>query len=190
MIQAKRLTGICASYVGDPKDSTCAFSVLTNDMARPENGQIALANVEQPRASAGLAFMLAQDLRAAPESIEQVLAAVEFVIPALAVSSNGSILYYATGGRPARVSDCDLRTLGVVLEKNGAITGMGAGAQIQGHPAQAIIAAARQVVAQGEALLEGSLVLAAGITPMVAVVAQDNILARVQAMGSISLRFA
>lgn len=189
MAQAERTTGICASYSGDPKDGACTFTVLSNAMARPENGEISLAGLQQPKAKTGIAFMLAHALRAEPESIEQALAAVEFVIPAVEVSNNGSTIHYVTGGRPVRTNHCDLRTLGVVLEKNGDIAGMGAGAQIHGHPAEAIIAAARRAAAEGESLPAGSIILAAGITNAVDVAAQDNILTRVQDLGSISIRF-
>ncbi len=185
----ERVTGISVGRPADSESSECAFSVLSNAMARPENGEIRLAGSQQPKIKAGLAFMLASKLHGEPESIEQALAVVEFVIPALEVTDNGRGILYATGGRPVRPDKLDLRTLGVVLEQNGHIVGMGAGAQVLDHPAQAIIAAARHMAAKGESLAEGSLVLTTGITPEVDVAAQDNILARYQDMGSISLRF-
>ena len=189
MNHEERVTGISVGRPANSQSSECVFSVLYNTMARPENGEIKLSGLQQPKIRAGLAFMLASELSGEPKSIEQALAAVEFVIPALEVTDNGSNVFYVTGGRPVRADKLDLRTLGVVLERNGHIVGMGAGAQVLDHPAQAIIAAARHVAAKGESLAEGSLVLATGITPEVDVAAQDNILARYQDMGSISLRF-
>lgn len=184
MTHSERSTGICVSYAGEAKDNQYTVSTLSNDMARPENGEIPLSGLPQPKVKTGLAFMLAQAINAKPKNIEQALAAVEFVIPALEISSDGAAVYYVTGGRPVRANHCDWETLGVVLEQNGEIAGIGAGAQIHGHPAEAIMAATQE-----KTMPAGSLVLASGITPAVDVAAQDNILARVQDLGSLSIRF-
>lgn len=189
MAQAKRLTGFIVRGAIKATQRTGDITPLTNTMARPENAEIELTNFKQPNASAGFAFMLAKSITNPDIDLEQALDAVEFVIPVLEVSERLATRYYITGGRPRGPHDLDLRTLGVVLEKNGHIVGMGAGAEFTGHPAQAIVTAARHQAEQGETLLEGNIILASGIIAEVDVAAQTHILGRYQDMGSISLRF-
>ena len=189
MAHSERVTGLSVSSTAKAEGEKPHFRLLTNSMARPENGEIQLADGQQARISAGLAFMLAHSLENEPESLEEALSAVEFVIPVLEITAGNETAFYVTGGRPLPAEKLDLRTLGIVMENNGSIVGMGAGAEVMGHPAQAIIEAYRHAASQGESLTEGSLVLAAGITPEVDVAARDNILGRYQDMGSISIRF-
>jgi 2-oxo-3-hexenedioate decarboxylase len=87
------------------------------------------------------------------------------------------------------VNDCDLRTVGVVLEKNGVPVAFGAGAAVMGHPAAAIAALANLLAERGECIPAGTLILSGGITEAVAVQAGDNVTLRVQGMGSTSIRF-
>lgn len=189
MTQAKRLTGFVVRGAIKAMQETSDITPLTNTMARPENAEIELTHLKQPKASAGFAFMLAKRITNPGVTLEQALDAVEFVIPALEVSDGFAIRYYITGGRPCRPHSLDLRTLGVVLEKDGHIVGMGAGAEFAGHPAQAIVAAAQHQAGQGKTLPEGNVILASGIIAEVDVAAQTHILGRYQDMGSVSLSF-
>jgi len=87
------------------------------------------------------------------------------------------------------VNDCDLRTVGVVMEKNGVPVAFGAGAAVMGHPAAAIAALANLLGARGQEIPAGTLILSGGITEAVAVAAGDHVSLRVQGMGSTGLRF-
>jgi 2-oxo-3-hexenedioate decarboxylase len=93
------------------------------------------------------------------------------------------------GGKPARPSDVDLRTVGVVLEKNGEPVALGAGAAVLGHPAAAIAALANNLGRRGMEIPAGTLILSGGVTEAVAVKPGDAITLRVQGMGATSLRF-
>lgn len=53
----------------------------------------------------------------------------------------------------------DLRTLGVVMEKNGEISGDGRRAAVLGHPAAAIAMLANSLAERGEEIPAGSLIL-------------------------------
>lgn len=189
MSHDQRATGFSVRIAAKATQLASSVTPLTNTMARPENTEIELAKLKQPKVSAGLAFVLAEEIATRDLTLEQALASVEFVIPALEVGAGLVTNYYITGGRPRRAHDLDLRTLGMVVEKNGHIVGMGAGAEFADHPTQAIVAAARHEVEQGKTLAEGSVILASGIIAEVDVTAQTHILGRYQDMGSISLRF-
>jgi 2-oxo-3-hexenedioate decarboxylase len=87
------------------------------------------------------------------------------------------------------VDGVDLRTLGIVLEKNGRPVAFGAGAAVLGHPAAAVAMLANHLGARGESIPAGSLILSGGITEAVAVEAGDNVTLRVQGIGSVGVRF-
>lgn len=87
------------------------------------------------------------------------------------------------------VQGVDLRTVGLVHEKNDIPVSFGAGAAVLRHPAAAIAMLANHLGARGESTPAGNLILSGGITEAVAVKAGDNVILRLQGMGSTGLRF-
>ncbi len=182
-----------------------SFGILAASMARPENGAILISELVHPRVEAEIAFVMRDELKGADVTIEQVLAATDYVIPAVEVidsryekfkfdlvsviADNGSSARYVTGGRPRDPCELDLRTIGVVVEKNGEIMALGASAAVLNHPANAIVMLVQHLAARGESLPGGSFVMTGGITEAIAVSAGDSIVARFQDMGSVSFRF-
>jgi len=182
-----------------------SFGVLTNAMTRAENGVIAISELIHPRVEAEIAFVTKAELKGHC-TIADVMAATDYVIPAVevidsryekfsfdlvsAIADNGSAARYVTGGRPREASELDLRSVGVVIEKNGEIMALGAGAAVLNHPANAIVMLVEHLATRGETLPAGSFVMTGGITEAIPVVAGDCVIARFQEMGSVSLRFA
>ncbi|MDE2121080.1 MAG: 4-oxalocrotonate decarboxylase, partial [Betaproteobacteria bacterium] len=105
------------------------------------------------------------------------------------IADNTSAARFVVGGQPLAVYGRDLRTAGVVLEKNGRPVAFGAGAAVLGHPATAVAMLANHLGARGESLPAGSVVLSGGITEAVAVAAGDHVSLRLQGAGSTSLCF-
>ena len=66
---------------------------------------------------------------------------------------------------------------------------MGAAAAVLGHPAQAIALLVNVLAGLGETLPAGSFVMSGAITEAIAVQAGDNVIARFQDLGSVSMRF-
>jgi 2-oxo-3-hexenedioate decarboxylase len=137
--------------------------------------------------------------------IGAVLAATDFILPGIEVidsryrdfkfdlksviADNTSAARFVVGGRMRPASDLDLRTLGVVLEINGEVRSLGAGAAVLGHPAAAVAMLANHLGGRGEEIPAGTLILSGGITEAVAVKAGDHVTLRIQDLGSVSLRF-
>lgn len=182
-----------------------SFGWLTSRMARPENGVIEMDQLVHPRIEAEIAFVLKDELKGRGLSIEQVLAATDYIIPAVEVidsryekfkfdlasviADNGSSARYVTGGRPLDPRQVNLRTIGVVIERNGEIQALGASAAVLNHPANAIIMLCDHLADRDAALPAGSFVMTGGITEAIPVSRGDNVLARFQDMGSVSFRF-
>jgi len=105
------------------------------------------------------------------------------------IADNCSSTRFVLGGQAAPVAGLDLRTLGVVLEKNGEPVAVGAGAAVLGHPAAAIAALANHLGARGEEIPAGTMILSGGVTEAVSVQAGDSVNLRIQSLGSVSTRF-
>jgi 2-oxo-3-hexenedioate decarboxylase len=105
------------------------------------------------------------------------------------IADNTSASRFVIGGRARRVEDLDLRTLGVVLEKNGQIVAMAAGAAVMGHPAAAIAALANHLGARGQEIPTGSFIMTGGVTEAIAVQAGDSVNVRFQDLGTVGMRF-
>lgn len=181
-----------------------SFGLLVASYARPENGAIEMDTLLHPKIEAEIAFVTKDELKG-EVTIEQVIAATDYVIPAVEVidsrfenfkfdlpsviADNSSSARYVTGGRPRDPKELDLRTIGVVIEKNGEIQALGASAAVLNHPAKAIVMLVKHLSERGESLPAGSFVMTGGITEAIPVARGDNVVARFQDMGSVSFRF-
>ena len=132
--------------------------------------------------------MLFRSVLPAIEIIDSRFCGFKFDLPGV-VADNGSSARYVTGGRARDPRDLDLPSLGVVMEKNGEIVTLGAAAAVMGHPADAVALLVKVLHEMGETLPAGSFVMSGGITEAVAVKPGDNVIARYQALGSVSVRF-
>lgn len=185
--------------------SVPSIGFLTDRMARPENSAISTADLVHPRVECEVAFVMKKTLAGPGCTREDVLAATDYVLPAVeiidsrfsgfkfdlesVVADNGSSARFVGGGRARYAEELDLRTLGVVMEKNGEIVTMGASAAVLGHPAEAIAMLVNILAELGEELPAGSFVMSGGITEAIAVKPGDSITARFQELGSVSMRF-
>ena len=86
-------------------------------------------------------------------------------------------------------AELDLRTIGVVLEKNGEIVAMAAGAAVLGHPAAAIALLANKLAERNKDIPAGTFIMTGGVTEAIPVIAGDAVNVRFQDLGSVSMRF-
>jgi len=82
-----------------------------------------------------------------------------------------------------------LKNLGVVMEINGTVVEVGAGAAVLGHPAASVAMLANMLGERGEELPAGSFVMIGAITAAVPVKKGDNFTVRYQDLGTLSGKF-
>jgi len=185
--------------------SVPSIGFLTDRMARPENSAISTGDLVHPRVECEVAFVTKAELAGPKCTKEDVIAATDYVLPAVeiidsrfsgfkfdlesVVADNGSSARFVGGGRARDPHELDLRTLGVVMEKNGEIVTMGASAAVLNHPAEAVAMLVNILAELGETLPAGSFVMSGGITEAIPVKPGDNVIARFQELGSVSMRF-
>lgn len=181
------------------------YGYLADYFAYGDGAEIKIDELIHPKVEAEIAFVLKDDLSGPGCHIGDVLAATDFVMPAVEVidsrykdfkfdlksviADNSSSSRYVTGGRMRDIKDLDLKTLGVVMEINGEIVQLGAGAAVLGHPATSIAMLANMMSERGEILKAGTYILSGAITAAVGVKKGDNVTVKFQDLGSLSFRF-
>lgn len=181
------------------------FGFVSDYMARPDGGEIRMDELIHPKVEAEICIVTKAPLRGPGCHVGTVMAAIDFVLPAVeiidsryrdfkfdlksVIADNTSASRFVIGGRARNVEALDLRTLGVVLEKNGQIVAMAAGAAVLGHPAAAVAMMANHLGARGQEIPSGTFIMTGGVTEAIAVAAGDNVNVRFQDLGSVSMRF-
>ena len=145
---------------------TPVFGFLVDEYSVLEGAEVKVSELIHPKVEPEIAFVLKHALRGPGCHIGAVLAATDFVMPGIevidsryrdfkfdlksVVADNTSASRFVVGGQPLRPNELDLRTVGVVLEKNGEPVALGAGAAVLGHPAAAIAMLANHLGARGQ----------------------------------------
>lgn len=167
------------------------FGGLLCDMAVPDGGKADITRLLQPRVEGEVAFVLKKSLFGPGVTAAQVVAATDFVIPAIeiidsrvsdwkikiedTVADNASSGMFVLGSRPMPLSSIDLRTIGMSLRKNGEVVSTGAGAACLGNPVNAVVWLVNKLGEHGISLAPGEVVLSGALGPVSPVVAGDRV---------------
>lgn len=184
---------------------TPIFGFLVDSFLVPDGGQCRFSELIHPKVEPEIVFVTKASLKGPGCTISEVLAATDFVLAGIevidsryrdfkfdlksVVADNCSSSRFVVGGIMRDPRDLDLRTTGAVMEKNGQIVSVGAGAAVLGHPANAVAMLANHLGARGAEIPAGTLILTGGLTEAVAVEQGDHVALHVQGMGSTSLTF-
>lgn len=210
LARGSRLIGLKAGLTSHAKMKQMGvespvFGFLVDNFCVPEGGEVKMAELIHPKVEPEIAFVLKRALKGPGCHIGSVLAATDFVLPGIevidsryrdfkfdlksVVADNTSAARFVVGGQALPPDRVDLRTMGVVMEKNGQVVSLGAGAAVLGHPAAAVAMLANHLGRRGQEIPAGTLILSGGVTEAVAVAAGDHVSLRLQGLGSVSLRF-
>jgi 2-keto-4-pentenoate hydratase len=181
------------------------FGVLFADMSIPDGGRLHPSLAIQPKAEAEVALVLASDLAKETVTRGDVAAAIRQVAPAIeivdsriadwkitfadTVADNGSSAFFVLGKGCKPTPDLDLYTCGMVLEVNGEVASLGAGAACLGHPFEAAAWLASTLSRAGDPLKAGDIILTGALGPMVALAPGDSVVARIGGLGSASFSY-
>lgn len=136
-----------------------------------------------PRLEGEIAFLMARPLRGPDVTPEEVLAATGALAAAVevvdsriedwritladTVADNASYGAFTTGPWDAQLRETDLRTLGMLLHRNGETVETGVGAAALGHPARAVAWLANKLASFGVGLEAGDTVLSGALSKAV-----------------------
>lgn len=158
-------------------DPTCG--VLFRDYLLYSKDTLSLSRLIQPRVEAEIAFLLQDDLKGPNLTLEDVLKA-SIVMPALEIIdsrienwqltlldgiADNCAAWGVVLGEPAlSASEVNLRTVGVVFEKNGELLATAAGAASLDHPGRAVQWLANRLALEGVMLQQGQVILSGALT--------------------------
>ncbi len=187
------------------------YAPLMDDMFLQQGGDIPVSRFIAPRVEVELAFILGRPLQGPGVTLFDVLAATDYVTPAIEIidarieqfdrdtkamrkvfdtisdfAANAGIVL---GGRPVRPLDVDLRWVGAMLFRNGVIEETGLAAAVLNHPATGVAWLANKIAPHGESLEAGQVVLAGSFTRPVNAAAGDSFHADYGPLGAVAFRF-
>jgi 2-oxo-3-hexenedioate decarboxylase len=169
-----------------------------------ENGAaLSMQEVIHPKVEAEIAFVLGSDLEGPGVTEEEVLAATEYVTPALeiidsryenfqftlpdVVADNASSARVVLGNQLIKPENIELDLVGVTLSINGEIKALGAGAAVLGHPAKSVAMLANMLARKGEKLKAGQIILTGAVTEAILLNPGDYVSATLEQIGQVTL---
>ena len=185
---------------------------LTDAMVFEPDGTLRAADFCDPKLEIELAFVLATDLAGVDLSVDDVLDATEYVVPAIeliaarsfrvdpetgrtrtvvdTISDNAADAGIVCGDRHVAPRDIDLPWVGAIGYRNGIVEETGLAAGVSGHPAIGIAWLARRYAEQGLSLEAGQIILAGSFTRPIDIRPGDEFEFDYGPLGSFGLSFS
>ncbi|HEX7835471.1 MAG TPA: fumarylacetoacetate hydrolase family protein [Pseudolysinimonas sp.] len=182
------------------------YGVIFDDMVYASGDTIPFDAFTNVRVEVELAFVLAQPLAGTEVTVDEVLAATDYVVPALEILSSriqlegrtivdtisdnaamGAMVLGDTHTDPATV---DLPWVSAILRRNGDIEESGVAAAVLDHPAAGVAWLAGKLAQHGASLAAGETILAGSFTRPIWIERGDDLLADYRELGTIACRFA
>ncbi len=187
------------------------FGVLLDDMLFANGSRITASDFTDPRLELEFAFVIKEPLAGDDVSVEQVLQATDYVVPAVeliaarsfrtdpetgytrtvfdTIADNAANAGIIVGEARIDPVEVDLRWAGGMLCLNDEVEETGLAAGVMGHPAHGIRWVCKRFAAHGIGLEPGQVILSGSFTRPVPVVAGDRIRADYGPFGEITLEF-
>ena len=181
------------------------YGFLADYFSLPDGAQVPFDELIHPKVEAEIAFVTNKELSGRNLTVEDVLAATELVVPAVEIidsrykdfkfdltsvqADNSSSTRFVVGSHAAKPEDFDWSTIGVVMQKNGEIIELGAGAAVLDHPAASVAMLATMLAERDEVIPAGTFIMTGGITAAVLVEKGDSIVVRYQGLGTVTMKF-
>jgi 2-keto-4-pentenoate hydratase len=182
------------------------YGILLDHMFVEDGDEVALDRLLQPRIEAELAFVMEQDLAGPGVTVARALTAIAGALPAVeivdsrvadwqiklvdTVADNASSGLLVVGGNLRKVTDIDLRLLGVMVTRHGEVVDTGAGAAVLGNPARCVAWLANKLAPFGASLRAGDVILPGAVHRMIGVTPGDVFRAEFAYLGAVTARFS
>lgn len=158
-----------------------------------------------PRVEVEVGYILGADLPGAGCTNDDVIAAVEWVVPSIelidsriadwritlcdTIADNASSCGWILGEQRVPIADIDTGNIDATLTRNGEVIAKGNSAAVLGHPLNAVSWLARKVDGFGVRLKAGDVILPGTATRAIDVRAGDEFVAEFTGLGRVELEF-
>ncbi|MBA84887.1 2-oxo-hept-4-ene-1,7-dioate hydratase [Thalassobius sp. S69A] len=186
--------------------------VLMDDMAFENGGVVPKGRFIQPRIEAEIAFVMKAPLAGRHVTAADVIAATDYVTPALeildtrilradpatgqtriitdTISDNAANAGIVLGDERHQIDAHDLRWVGAIVQKNGAVEETGLGAGVLNDPVQGIVWLAHRMDQYGQQIKPGQVILSGSFIRPVEAPSGAVIEADFGPFGGVSVSFA
>jgi 2-oxo-3-hexenedioate decarboxylase len=180
------------------------YGMLLGSRMIGDGDALTISSLIHPKAEPEIALVTARELKGPGVTAAQARAAIGSVLVAMeiidsryknfrftltdVVADNTSAARYVTSPYFVPAAGLDLRTLGVVFEKNGEVVTTAAGAAILGDPAEGLAWLANKLAEHGESLPSGTFVGAGALTDAIAIAPGDVVRVTIAQLGSLTIR--
>ncbi|WP_321388608.1 fumarylacetoacetate hydrolase family protein [uncultured Enterococcus sp.] len=167
------------------------YGYVFDSMLVEDGGTIAINEYIHPKVEPELGFVLKEEIKGPDVTKEAVLAATDFIFPAIeiidsryrnfqftlpdVIADDASAAGAVFGTSIKELGTLDLETIGVILEINGKVKEVGAGAAVLNHPAEAVARLANILAEQGKSVKPGQPILTGAMTAAVRIESGDYV---------------
>lgn len=186
--------------------------ILFDDMAFEHASTVPKGRFIQPRIEAEIAFVLKSPLGGADVTRADVIAATDYVAPALeildtrilradpqtgktrtvfdTISDNAANAGIVLGPQRHAIDACDLRWVGAITTRNGAVEETGLGAGVLNDPVESVVWLARRMAQYGQSIAPGQIILSGSFIRPVECPPGTSIQADFGPFGGVDIAFA
>lgn len=187
------------------------YGILLQSMLFQNRGDITHGDFTDPRIEVELAFVLSKSLAGDNLTIDDVLDAIDYVVPALeliaarsyrvdpdtgytrtvmdTIADNAANAGIIVGDNRFKTNEIDMRWSGSILYRNDVVEETGLAAAVLDHPANGICWLAKRFATHGISLEPGQILLSGSFTAPVKVSPGDHIRADYGPLGTIECNF-
>lgn len=187
------------------------YGVLLDEMAFHNGASLNANDFLDPRIEAEFGFVMKKPLFGDAVSLEEVMEATDYIVPALelisarstrtdpetgytrnvfdTIADNAANAGYIVGDTHSDPTEIDLRYAGALIYVNGSVEESGLGGAVMEHPAHGIRWVCKRFAPHGIGLEPGQFVLSGSFTRPVAVTQGTHIRADYGQLGEITLQF-
>ncbi|USK84830.1 2-keto-4-pentenoate hydratase [Peribacillus asahii] len=182
------------------------YGHLLDSMDMTGNESIPMTGLFEPKVEGEIAFVLKKDLQGPSVTIEDVLAATDYVVPSLevvdsrisnwkikltdTVADNASSGLFVLGKEHFSIKDVDLTKVEMCLYKNGELINKGTGLDVLGHPAACVAWLANKLYEYGVTLKANEVILSGALSAAVIAEAGDRFKAEFTNLGTVEASFS
>lgn len=181
------------------------YGHLLFGMERKEGEAIARDSLFQPKVEGEIAFVLKKALKGPNVTVEDVLAATDYIVPALeivdsrikdwkihlpdTIADNASCGLFVLGEQQVDPAAIDMPSIAMKLYQNNHLINEGTGADVLGDPAKCVAWLANQLAEYGVTLQAGEVILSGALSAAVEVKSGDEIRCEFTNLGQVSTTF-
>lgn len=181
------------------------YGHLTDKMEAENGGTISFDRVLQPKVEGEIAFILKEDLIGPNVTSLDVLQATDVIVPALeivdsrikdwkitledTVADNASSGLYVLGSTPKKLTDIDIKQIGMAFYKNDTLQNTGVGAAALGNPVNCVAWLANKLAKYDISLKAGEVILSGALSAAVEAHPGDYFRVKFAELGEVSIHF-